>query len=142
MTGSTRAAPSALRPKLKVTLCPESVVFRVGATENPASWQAPASAAAVKNPYSVDEMSRTQGRELFVQQCVTCHGASGKGDGPASAFLGKPLPDFTKEKFQKQTEGELFWKVSNGNAPMPTFGEALEDKQLWEVVNYLRNFAK
>lgn len=38
-----------------------------------------------------------RGRELYAQQCVSCHGAVGKGDGPAASAL-KPAPrDFTVE---------------------------------------------
>ncbi len=112
------------------------------ATAAASTWQAPAAVAADANPYPSSPATLAQGREVFTLQCTPCHGASGKGDGPAGAFLGKPMPDFTKPEFQQQTDGELFWKISNGNAPMPTFSEILETEQRWVVVDFLRTFAR
>lgn len=44
----------------------------------------------------VEEPEPVSGRALFDQFCVTCHGASGKGDGPAAAGLAKPPADLTR----------------------------------------------
>lgn len=134
--------PAVLLFAAVTTLIAVVAMEELSAAATTTQWQAPASVAADTNPYSANEASRAKGAELFAQQCVVCHGASGKGDGPAGAFLGKPMPDFTKPEFQQQTDGEMYWKVSSGNAPMPTFGEILETEQLWVVVDYLRTFAK
>ena len=64
----------------------------------------------------------------------------GRGDGPAGKYLGTTLPDFTSAEMNKQSDGELFWKISTGKAPMPTFEEILSDEQRWFVVSYLRTF--
>lgn len=108
--------------------------------ESETKWKAPAEAAKVENPYPPTAAILKNGEKLFTQQCTPCHGASGKGDGPAGKYLGKPLPDFTKPEFQKQSDGALFWKVSQGNAPMPTFEQILSEEQRWAVIDYLRTF--
>lgn len=42
-----------------------------------------------------DDMAIAQGKQLYGEYCVSCHGAGGKGDGPAATKLGKPLADLT-----------------------------------------------
>lgn len=103
-------------------------------------WVAPAQAKIVENPYLVTAVTVQKGKVLFTQQCTPCHGASGKGDGPAGKFLGKPLPDFSNAEFHEQSDGELFWKLSEGKAPMPAFEEILSEEQRWLLVGYLRTF--
>jgi mono/diheme cytochrome c family protein len=106
--------------------------------KNQDNWTTPPEAAGIENPYPVTQAAMEKGKVVFTQQCTPCHGASGKGDGPAGEFLGKPLPDFSKVEFQEQSDGELFWKLSKGKAPMPMFEEILSEEQRWMVVGYLR----
>ncbi len=104
-------------------------------------WNAPETAKAVENPLTLDNKAVEKGKTLFAQQCATCHGNSGKGDGPAGKYLGKPLPDFTGAEFQDQTDGEIFWKITTGKAPMPTFEKMLTDEQRWQVINFIRSLS-
>jgi mono/diheme cytochrome c family protein len=101
-------------------------------------WKAPAEAKNTKNP-----VKGTGNAKKNVEiNCVSCHGASGKGDGPAAAALPPPKPaDWTSPKVQSQTDGELFWKVSNGRGAMPPW-KHLPEKDRWEIVNYLRTLKK
>jgi len=74
--------------------------------------------------------------------CVTCHGASGKGDGPAAAALPPPKPaDWTSAKVQAESDPVLFCKISDGRGAMPPW-KHLPEKDRWEVVNYIRTLKK
>ena len=74
--------------------------------------------------------------------CVTCHGASGKGDGPAAAALPPPKPaDWTSAKVQSESDAVLFCKISEGRGAMPPW-KHLPEKDRWEVVNYIRTLKK
>jgi mono/diheme cytochrome c family protein len=74
--------------------------------------------------------------------CVTCHGASGKGDGPAAAALPPPKPaDWTSAKVQSESDAILFCKISEGRGAMPPW-KHLPEKDRWEVVNYIRTLKK
>jgi mono/diheme cytochrome c family protein len=43
---------------------------------------------------------------------------------------------------QKATDGELFWKMTTGRAPMPSWQDKLTETQRWELVNYLRKLTQ
>ena len=47
------------------------------------------------------------GRDLYRMHCASCHGAEGRGDGPAAAGLKYPPRDFSKADFSFVDEGEL-----------------------------------
>jgi mono/diheme cytochrome c family protein len=97
-------------------------------------WKAPADAKAVKNPVK----GIGNAKKNIETNCVTCHGAGGKGDGAAAAALPPPKPaDWTSAKVASETDGELFWKISNGRGAMPPW-KHLPDKDRWEIVNYIR----
>ena len=100
-------------------------------------WKAPADAKATKNPVK----GVGSAKKTVETNCVPCHGASGKGDGPAAAALPTKPADWTSAKVQGETDGELFWKISNGRGPMPPW-KSLPEKDRWEVVNYIRTLKK
>ncbi len=125
---------------LTLTLLQTGTIFAEESSNNssPQHWTAPSSAKNTPNPVNADAKVIAAAKKIFSQQCSTCHGTSGKGDGPAAQFLGKPVANLTSEQVQSQTDGELFWKISNGNAPMPTFKAALTEEQRWRIITYLR----
>jgi mono/diheme cytochrome c family protein len=97
-------------------------------------WAAPADAKATKNPVK----GVGNAKKSVETNCVSCHGPGGKGDGPAAAALPPPKPaNWTSAAVQKQTDGELFWKMSNGRGAMPPW-KHLPEQERWEIVNYIR----
>jgi mono/diheme cytochrome c family protein len=106
-------------------------------------WEAPASAKSMKNPTGNDKESLMIGKSLYDKHCRSCHGKSGLGDGPKAAELDTPSGDFTLPEFQAQTDGELFWKTTEGRDDMPTFEKKIpSDEDRWLIVNYMRSFAE
>jgi mono/diheme cytochrome c family protein len=97
-------------------------------------WVAPADAKATKNPIK----GVGDAKKAVETNCVSCHGPGGKGDGPAAAALPPPKPaNWTSDAVQKQSDGEIFWKMSNGRGAMPPW-KHLPEKERWEIVNYIR----
>ena len=84
------------------------------------------------------------GARLFASNCVACHGAQGRGDGPAAKSLPLPPADLTASHFWAHTDGELYWYISHGfaapdGAPaMPGFAGTLSSEAIWDLIDYLR----
>lgn len=109
-----------------------------GASEK---WTAPPRAARKKNPVAADAKSANDGKLLYQQECRACHGDAGKGDGPTAKDLEKTPGDLSKPAMWDQTDGELFWKITSGRKPMPSYEQKFTDEQRWSVVNYVRTLA-
>jgi mono/diheme cytochrome c family protein len=97
----------------------------------------------MKNPMTkADALSIKDGKEIYNKSCKSCHGDLGKGDGTKSRNLDISCGDFTAPEFKKETDGELFWKISEGRKPMPSFGKKLTDAERWSVINFIRTLNK
>jgi mono/diheme cytochrome c family protein len=111
----------------------------VGQPKKP--FKAPPIADEMKNPLKGDNNSVIEGKRLYILNCASCHGDKGRGDGIAAAALLKPPADHTSAAVQNQTDGAIFWKITNGLSPMPTY-VSLPQTQRWQLVNYIRTLAK
>ena len=98
-------------------------------------------AKQLKNPTQHDKESLSIGKSLYAKHCRSCHGKTGLGDGTKAAELDTPSGDFSTEEFQAQTDGEMFWKTTEGRDDMPTFKKKVaSDEDRWLMVNYMRTF--
>lgn len=104
-------------------------------------WVAPVSADSLKSPYPDEPLILTQGEELYLLYCASCHGEEGYGDGAAGGALGVQPADFHEEAVQKQSDGALFWKLSTGRGSMPPFGEVFSEEQKWQLIAFIRNLS-
>ena len=104
-------------------------------------WVAPATEKAKKNPLPKDSKVVEQGEKVAKTNCVSCHGAKGKGDGAAAVALNPKPADWTSGRVQDETDGELFWKISNGRGAMPPW-KHLPENDRWAVIRYIRSLKK
>ncbi len=106
-------------------------------------WQAPAEAAKLISPVKDKPDAAKIGREFYMQKCADCHGKKGQGNGWMSGNTkrdGKALAptNLASKMVQANTDGELFWKITNGRSPMPAHRIRFDDEQRWHIVAYLR----
>ena len=104
-------------------------------------WKAPARAARKKNPIAADEKSLARGQAVYTKECLSCHGETGKGDGTAAVDLNPKPRDLRTPKIWEQSDGSLFWKLTEGRKPMPSFEKTLSEDDRWNVINYIHKFA-
>lgn len=99
------------------------------------SWTPPDKEATRKNPLKKSDAVVAGGKKLFLRNCKPCHGEAGDAGLHHSANLQLPI-------VQQQSDGTLFWKVTNGNVSrgMPSFS-GLPDLQRWQLVMYIRTLA-
>lgn len=107
-------------------------------SETPSPWVAPASAKTMNNPLKANKTILDAAAKIFKTQCVTCHGEKGMGDGPAAPYLGTKVANLDSKKVQSQTDGEIFWKLSEGKSPMPSFKTLLSDEDRWKMVIFVK----
>ena len=105
-------------------------------------WIAPAWADTLKSPFHDEPLTLAHGEELFSLYCASCHGDSGYGDGAAGGALGEKPANFHDTLVTKQSDGALFWKMSNGRGNMPPFQDVFSVEQRWQLVAYLRKLSK
>lgn len=99
-----------------------------------------------ENPIEATRESIALGNELYVENCVPCHGVSGKGDGPVGLSLNPPPADLTQHTEPGlHSDGQLWLWITNGypGSPiMPAFKDALTDEERWHLVNYIRTLGQ
>ena len=100
--------------------------------------QVPEAARAMKNPLAGDRAAVEAGGMLYATLCASCHGAYGKGDGPAAADLAHRPPDMTTS-LTGQTDGEVRWKITRGGGAMPSYENTLAETDRWRLVAFLRS---
>ena len=85
-----------------------------------------------------------KGKAIYERLCGVCHGAQGKGDGPASKMMKPPAADLTGLKVKGKPDAELFQTIQNGRPPTPmsAFKGQLSDQQIHDVVAYIRSLGK
>jgi mono/diheme cytochrome c family protein len=67
-----------------------------------------------------DELA--EGKSLCAAKCHNCHGANGRGDGPAAAVLNPKPADFTSPSFWQNNAGKkISQTVTKGKGMMPAF---------------------
>ena len=101
-------------------------------------WVAPDEADTYQNPLKENTKATEKGEKIYQKLCWTCHGKTGKGDGPAAAALTVAPSDYSEELVQSQSDGALYWKISNGRGEMVSYQNLLTDDQRWMLVNYIR----
>lgn len=106
-------------------------------------WIAPPDAKMLQRPSPADAKAVERGKHTFTDQCRPCHGKAGKGDGPMAETLKFTPADLSNaERMNAQQDGELFWKISKGREPMPTFEKKLTAKERWDVLAYVRTLSQ
>jgi mono/diheme cytochrome c family protein len=89
------------------------------------------------------------GKARYDALCASCHGASGKGDGPVAAALNPKPQDHTDGKHMNELTDQFLFDIVKGGGVgvkksplMPAFGTQLKDEDVWNLVAYIRSLAQ
>jgi mono/diheme cytochrome c family protein len=140
------------------------LAFLAGCRPPPSSPAPPSTATTARqpagppSPWLVDPTSKASsspellelGKQTFARQCAGCHGATGRGDGPA-AFLLYPRPrDLFSARYRlvstwetQPTDEDLYRTISRGmpGSAMPSWAH-LPEKTRWALVHYIKSLAE
>ena len=97
----------------------------------------PAEFAGLTNP--LDEEAAVDGAEVFKNNCGSCHGEQGHGDGPAGMAL-EPKPKNLAVLAPTVADDYLFWRINTGKpgTAMIAWKGVLTDEQIWQVIGFVR----
>ena len=92
--------------------------------------------------------ARRAAGEVYRHYCQICHGESGKGDGFNASKLDPRPHDFSDARFWQQTSDErVYYAIAQGGPSvgksvlMPAWGHTLTEKQIRDVIVFIRAFA-
>ena len=103
----------------------------------------PAEAAKMSNPVKLTPESLSRARKWWTLDCEMCHNKNGDGKGETAKDMKLTMVDFTDSATLKdRTDGEIYWIIKNGHNDMPPEGPRITTDQGWDLVNYVRAFAK
>ncbi len=115
-----------------------------GGVESRHSAPIPSPYAGKANPVPADQASLDRGKALYTTNCVSCHGDTGMGDGPASPALNPP-PAPIAQSSRTMKDDYLFWRISEGGVPfntsMPPW-KSLDEQSRWDLINYIRSLGE
>lgn len=107
----------------------------------PGEYKIPPEATNQTNPVKPSPESLASGKKIYGYDCAMCHGKNGDGKGEITDM--KKIPDFTDPAaLQGYTDGDLFYIIQKGKGDMPPEGDRAKAEDLWNLVNYVRSFAK
>ena len=99
----------------------------------------------LKNPLKPDSINLFAGESLFHTDaqptaCKMCHGSAGNGMGMMAPGLNPPPRNFScSETMKNISDGQMFWVVKNGSPGTGMVAyKSLSDKQIWQIILYLR----
>ncbi|MWJ28124.1 c-type cytochrome [Halomonas sp. ZH2S] len=95
------------------------------------------------NPLDPNPPVLETGERLYTNNCASCHGESGLGDGLAADSLNpKPANITAFSRMPMASDAYLYWTIAEGGAPvnsaMPAFQQNLEEEEIWSLITYLR----
>jgi cytochrome c oxidase cbb3-type subunit II len=81
-----------------------------------------------------------EGKLLYAERCMTCHGCAGNGLGTYGGTLVVTPANFKVDPFRTMPDDQWFWHVSEGvqGTVMPPWKESLTESQRWNVIHYIQ----
>jgi mono/diheme cytochrome c family protein len=81
-----------------------------------------------------------EGKEQYVEYCLTCHGCAGNGLGSYAGTMVVTPADFKQEPFRSMPDDQWYWHVSEGvqGTLMPTWKASLTEDERWKVIRYVQ----
>ena len=95
----------------------------------------------LRNPMPATEESIQAGLAVYEANCLSCHGETGQGDGPAAAGMDPPPADL-RVHAHHHPDAMLFGFVRDGipDTPMAPLGDVLTAHEIWHLINYIKTF--
>jgi len=96
--------------------------------------------ANLTNPLENTVEVLDEGKQIFIRECMVCHGDAGRGHGPYRDLLQPGPPDFGDGSYGDYTDSDYFWRISEGVpwTAMPAWKVHYGEEDRWKLVHYIR----
>jgi len=106
-------------------------------------WAVPEDVKKLKNPLQPTPANLSAAAQIFNDDCAECHGDHGKGDGPEAMMHDPPPADLTDlQHMRTVADGAIYYQITEGRKPMPSFRNRLTEDQRWQLVLLVRSFSQ
>ena len=117
-------------------------------------YEIPEAARERRNPIVRSDLALRNAQVLWQKHCLSCHGASGHGDGPNARLheqrKGHAPRNLTNPKVQENlTDGDIFWRITKGiieegnSVIMPRYEDKIpSETERWQLVLYVRELGQ
>jgi mono/diheme cytochrome c family protein len=119
-----------------------AAVFGAQDATPPAAGAVPADLMGKTNPVKPTPEGLAHAKKMYGYDCAICHGANGDGKGDIASSMKTPMKDFADPSIQAKSDGELFYIIQKGKGEMPPEGDRGKPDDMWNLVSYVRTFAK
>ena len=94
-----------------------------------------------------DNAQLIAGEQLFLEKCASCHGKPSEGRSARADFFEPAAADFHEARFRQVEPAYLYWRIEVGKtvepylsqgSVMPAWGEHLTERQIWQLVAYIK----
>jgi len=106
-----------------------------------AHWTAPAYVQNRINPVADLRESIIRGKDLYLENCMDCHGAKADGNGLAAKDM-LPRPSNLLVMAGHHPDGDMAWKIEMGKGNMPAWKYELTEQQIWDLVSFIQGLKK
>jgi mono/diheme cytochrome c family protein len=104
-----------------------------------AQAQLDSAAATLTNPLPASPDVIARGAAVYANQCFTCHGDGGAGNGPVVGAGRFPMgPPLNGPAAAGRSDGYIYGVIRVGRGLMPSYGDRVGDNDRWAIVHYLR----
>lgn len=97
-----------------------------------------AAGANLHNPLEKNEANMAEGKRLYENYCIHCHGEKGQGDGAVAMNNGPKPPAYNSEALKNLPEGKAYHTVQYGKNMMGSHASQLTPTQRWKIIMYVQ----
>ncbi len=115
------------------------IIFQIKVFSQDNEWIVPKEKSEVVSSFQFTDEVIKEGESLYQKNCLSCHGQPTKANYAAL----QPSPgDPASEDYQKQSDGDMYYRITEGRGLMPQFKNILSEKERWDIIAYIRSFNK